>query len=302
MPFTHKLVVCRRDAQVLRRFLPASVSARLHDKIAGRNSAKISLNDNVFPDDDPFLSLEMDAREAAAVDGVKHALFDANVTVGLARIHAPAKTARQRVCFFDMDATVVAQESIVELARAVGKEAEVEVITRQAMAGATPFRDALEKRLAILKGMPESLLPVVEAAITINPGMEAFGKWAACAGVSCFIVSGGFMEFAGPLAQRLGFAGAFAHRLVFENGRFTGRIEGEVVDAAGKAAIVRRESVRLGVDADAVVAIGDGANDLEMMKWAGLAVGYQPKQVLFSALDAANFFGDHRFLIHLLGP
>jgi phosphoserine phosphatase len=200
-----------------------------------------------------------------------------------------------------MDATVVAQESIVELARAVGKEAEVEAITRQAMAGETPFRAALEKRLAILTGMPEALLPRVEAGITINPGMEAFARWASAAGIRCYIVSGGFIEFAGPLARRLGFAGAFAHKLVFENGRFTGRIEGEVVDSAGKAAIVRRESARLGLTPENVVAIGDGANDLEMMQWAGLAVGYQPKRVLFPAIDAANFHGDHRMLIRLLG-
>jgi phosphoserine phosphatase len=255
---------------------------------------------DVLPDDDPFLTLKIDANEAAAVDGVKHALFDANVTVGLVRIHTPTKAARKRVCFFDMDATIVAQESIVELARAVGKEAEVEVITREAMAGSTPFRDALEKRLAILKGMPQGLLPAVESAITINPGMESFGRWAARAAIPCFIVSGGFIEFAMPLARRLGFTGAFAHRMIFERGIFTGYIEGEVVDSAGKAAIVRREAKRLGFAAEDVVAIGDGANDLEMMQWAGLAVGYQPKRVLFPAIDAANFCGDHRFLIHLL--
>lgn len=292
------LVVCRNDLVALEPCLPPSVGRRLRDSI---QDSKSRFPKEPLPGgDDPFFSLKIDAAEAAAVDGVKHALFDANVTVGLARIYAPAAAPRQRACFFDMDATVVAQESIVELARAVGKEAEVEAITRQAMAGETPFRAALEKRLAILSGMSESLLPLVEPRITINPGMEAFARWASAAGIRCYIVSGGFMEFAGPLASRLGFAGAFAHRLVFEKGRFTGRIQGEVVDSAGKAAIVRRESARLGLAPEDVVAIGDGANDLEMMEWAGLAVGYQPKRVLFPVLDAANFLGDHRMLIHLL--
>ncbi|NDE13825.1 phosphoserine phosphatase SerB [bacterium] len=288
---THILVACRTDAARLEPFIPVSVFARLRDKITS------GIHESILSDD-PFLSLTLDSREAAAVAGVKHAVFEANVTLGLGRISS--SRAREKICFFDMDATVVAQESIVELARAAGKEEEVEAITRQAMAGATDFRAALERRLEILKGLPQSCLPDVARRITKNPGIETFAKWAGSRGIQSFIVSGGFTEFAVPLARELGFSGAFAHELIFENGLFTGRVSGEIVDSAGKARIVQRESARLGVSVSDVVAIGDGANDLAMMQNAGLAVGYMPKKILFPALHAANFHGDHRFLIHLL--
>lgn len=289
---THILVACRTDAARLEPFLPVSVFSRLRDKIHPRNLVEIQ-------SDDPFFTLTLEGREAEAVAGVKHAVFEANVTLGLGRI-SPSRT-REKVCFFDMDATLVAQESIVELARAAGKEEEVEAITRQAMAGATDFRAALERRLEILRGLPQSCLPDVARHITKNPGIDAFAKWAGSRGIRSFVVSGGFTEFAVPLARGLGFSGAFAHELIFEDGLFTGKVAGEIVDSAGKARIVQREAARLGVAMEDVVAVGDGANDLAMMRTSGLAVGYMPKKILFPALHAANFHGDHRFLIHLLG-
>ncbi len=294
MSLTHLLVVCRADVPRLEIFLPDSVCSRLRVTLQNKTS---TITGSVWVDD-PFVALKLDGREAEAVAGVKHAVFEANVTLGLGRI-SPLR-AQKRLCFFDMDATVVAQESIVELARAAGKEEEVEGITRQAMAGATDFRAALETRLKILKGLPEACLMDVARQITKNPGIDQFARWAESCGMRSFIVSGGFTEFAEPLARGLGFEGAFAHTLIFEGGSFTGRISGEVVDSAGKERIVRREAERLGIAMEDIVAIGDGANDLKMMQSAGLAVGYQPKPVLFPAIDAANFHGDHRFLIHLL--
>ena len=294
MSESHLLIVCRTDVARLENFLPVSVFSRLHDTLQNKT---LGINHDPLRDD-PFLSLKLDSQEADAVAGVKHAVFEANVTLGLVRISS--SSAQEKLCFFDMDATLVAQESIVELARSAGKEDEVEAITRQAMAGRTDFRAALEKRLEILRGLSESCLADVGRRITKNPGIDAFAKWAGSKGIRSFIVSGGFLEFAQPLADGLGFEGAFAHRLIFEHGKFTGRVSGEVVDSAGKERIVRREAARLGIELADVVAIGDGANDLAMMKACGLAVGYQPKPVLFPALDAANFNGDHRFLIHLL--
>ena len=294
MPESHALIVCRTDVVRLEKFLPVSVFSRLHDTLQNKT---FGMNHDPLRDD-PFLSLKLDSQEADAVAGVKHAVFEANVTLGLGRISS--SSAQKKLCFFDMDATLVAQESIVELARSAGKEDEVEAITRQAMAGRTDFRAALEKRLEILKGLSESCLADVGRRITKNPGIDAFAKWAGSKGIRSFIVSGGFLEFSQPLADDLGFEGAFAHRLIFEDGKFTGRVSGEVVDSAGKERIVRREATRLGIALADVVAIGDGANDLAMMKACGLAVGYQPKPVLFPALDAANFNGDHRFLIRLL--
>ena len=290
----HVLVVCRTDLVRLRTFLPVSVLSRLRDTLHNKTSA---MTDDPLRDD-PFLSLKLDSQEADAVAGVKHAVFEANITLGLSRISS--SSAQKKLCFFDMDATIVAQESIVELARAAGKEEEVEAITREAMAGKTDFRAALESRLEILKGLPESCLAGVALRISKNPGIDEFAKWASSKGIRSYIVSGGFLEFALPLAEGLGFDGAFAHKLIFENGKFSGRIAGEVVDSAGKERIVRREAARLGVPLDDVAAIGDGANDLAMMRAAGLAIGYQPKAILFPALDGANFNGDHRFLIPLL--
>ena len=116
------------------------------------------------------------------------------------------------------------------------------------------------------------------------------------------MVSGGFVELAGKIAGDVGFDGFHANSFAIHDGKLTGELKGPIVDAQGKEDFVLRTCATYGIDTTAVAAVGDGANDLPMLRRVGVAVGHRPKEVLWPYLHAANWLGDHRFLIPLLLP
>jgi phosphoserine phosphatase len=202
--------------------------------------------------------------------------------------------------FFDMDSTVIGQETIVELAEAAGKRSEVEKITERAMQGELDFAEALHQRVAVLKDLPESILSLTQPRLVIEPGLKKFAELTSSLGINCYLISGGFIELAKPIADELNFAGCHANRLEVINGRLTGKITGEIVDAQSKAQYLKKTCSELGLSTKEVVAVGDGANDLLMMELAGLSIGYKPKSALYSVVDALNHSGSHAFLIDFL--
>ncbi len=232
--------------------------------------------------------------EAELVRAVGKAMA-AGLTVGL----CPLST-RIKAVFFDMDSTVILEESIVELARAAGSHESVARITERAMAGEIDFETALRERVATLKGLSSSVLAEVSQRLTLANGIQAFAGFAREIRLPLFLVSGGFSILAATVARRVGFDGWFANDLQVADGRLTGQLEGPVVDADAKRAFLESTCLRLGIKPDQVCAVGDGANDIPMLKAAGVAVGFSPKPVLLDACDAANFSGDHRFLAPLL--
>ncbi len=204
-----------------------------------------------------------------------------------------------KAIFFDMDSTVIAEESIVELAAAAGKAKEVNELTERAMAGELDFATALRTRVAMLEGLPLSVLAQVAKALTINPGMKALAKAAKASGIKLYLVSGGFRPLAVRVVEELGFDGYLANELETNDQALTGKLVGDLVDAQGKATFMQATAEKLGIPLSACLAVGDGANDLPMLRKAGAAVGYHPKPILLPELDGANFH-DHSLLLDYL--
>jgi phosphoserine phosphatase len=191
--------------------------------------------------------------------------------------------------FFDMDSTVIGQESIVELARHAGKSDEVHAITEQAMAGQLDFNDALRQRVATLKGQPVSIYDDVKEVLTINPGMVNFAEQAKEHHCELYLISGGFHELAESIANRLAFDGFKANILDRDGDQLTGRVDGDIVNGETKYEFVQKVCQEKGFQARDIVAIGDGANDLKMLSYAGLAIGYHPKDVLIPHINGAIY-------------
>lgn len=201
--------------------------------------------------------------------------------------------------FFDMDSTVVGQESIVELARFAGTAERVHEVTERAMAGELDFDAALRERVATLAGQPQKILVDVLSRFSINSGMPELAKQAREKGIRLFLVSGGFMPLAAAIASQLGFDEWRANELEVEDGILTGRIQGPIINAMAKYEFVQEMCQKHQIDSASVIAVGDGANDLNMLEYAGLALGYQPKDVLIKYLDGA-LFGSFDALTYLL--
>lgn len=212
--------------------------------------------------------------EAAAVE----------LTPGLWR-RGPALPPLQsfRLAAFDMDSTLISIECIDEIADAVGRKAEVAAITAAAMRGEiTDFKDSLRRRLALLAGVPAQALEQVYAQrLQINPGVADF--MAACrnAGLKTLLVSGGFTFFSDRVKARLGMDFARANVLEIEGGLLTGRLVpqcwGEIVDGAEKRRTLLETASLLGAEATQCMAVGDGANDLPMMRAAGVGIAFHAK-------------------------
>ena len=210
-----------------------------------------------------------------------------------------------KLAAFDMDSTLINIECIDEIADAAGKKAEVAAITEAAMRGEiTDFKDSLRRRLALLKGVPESALEDVYAKrLQINPGVEKTVQAMKNAGIKLLLVSGGFTFFSDRIAKRLGFDFARANVLEIENGLLTGRVVqqpwGDIVDGVEKKKMLLQTAAQLGIQPNQTIAVGDGANDLPMMSVAGLSVAYHAKpKVREQAMIQINDGGMDELLRH----
>ena len=210
---------------------------------------------------------------------------------------------RRRLVCLDMDSTLVDAEGIDELARAAGAEREVAEVTDAAMRGEIEFRRAFRARLERVAGLPVETLEEIARRLPLAPGAGRLLAALERHGYRIAVVSGGFAWFARRLAERFGFRldHVHAHELVVRDGRLTGGIAGEVIDGAGKAAFVRETAAREGLVREEVVAVGDGANDIEMLRVAGLGVAFRPRPILRASADHVieNFGLDG--ILYLLG-
>ena len=209
---------------------------------------------------------------------------------------------RRLVCL-DMDSTLIDAEGIDELARAAGAEREVAAITDAAMRGEIEFRGALRARLRRVAGLPVEALEAIAQRLPLTPGAGRLLTALERHGYRIAVVSGGFAWFARRLAARFGFRldHVRAHELATRDGRLTGEIEGGIIDGAAKAAFVRALTAHEGLVREQVVAAGDGANDVEMLRAAGLGVAFRPRPVLRDEADHVieNFGLDG--ILYLLG-
>ena len=193
----------------------------------------------------------------------------------------------------DMDSTLITIECIDEIADMQGLKPQVAAITAAAMRGEIDFAESLRRRVALLRGLPESALGrVYEERLRLTTGAEALLAALRRANIKTLLVSGGFTFFTERLKTRLGLDAAAANTLEIVDGRLTGRVLGDILDAAGKAARLVETRTSLGLTADQVVAIGDGANDLKMLAEAGVSIAFHAKPVVRGqASHAVNFCG-----------
>ena len=186
----------------------------------------------------------------------------------------------RRLVVFDMDSTLIREEVIDELAREAGVGAEVAAVTQSAMEGDIDFRESLRRRVALLEGLEASVLQRVAERLTLTEGAERLLKTLRVLGYRTAVISGGFDFFGRQLQSRLSLDTVHANQLEIRRGRLTGRVEGEIIDGERKAHLLGTLAADMGIDLAQVIAVGDGANDLPMLRMAGLGIAFHAKPLV----------------------
>lgn len=214
----------------------------------------------------------------------------------------PQDDRRKSLLVADMDSTIIGQECIDELAEFAGKRAEISAITDRAMRGELDFEDALRARVAMLKGLPDSVLQeTFDKKITLNPGAKTLIATMKAQGAKAVLVSGGFSFFTARVAAAAGFDAHQANELLVENGALTGRVREPILGREAKQAALERFTKEFGLTRAQTMAVGDGANDLSMLARSGLGVAFHAKPAVAEAAEARIHRGDLTALLYLQG-
>lgn len=209
---------------------------------------------------------------------------------------------RKRLLIADMDSTMIGQECIDELAGEVGLKDQVSAITERAMRGEIQFEPALRERVALLAGLSETIVgQVIEHRITLTPGARTLVQTMRRDGAHCALVSGGFTAFTKIIADKIGFHENSANSLTAENGLFTGTVAEPILGREAKRERLQAMCVEKSLDLADTLAVGDGANDLDMVTIAGLGIAYHAKPALIDGADAAIRFCDLTALLFAQG-
>lgn len=222
--------------------------------------------------------------------------------LGIDLVVQPAEGRRKRLLLADMDSTMIGQECIDELADEAGVWEQVSSITARAMNGELDFDAALTERVALLRGLPESVIAGVLAdRITLAPGGPALLATMKANGAYAALVSGGFTAFTGPIAARLGFDEHRANTLVVEQGKLAGTVSVPILGRQAKIDALADITARFGISAAEAIAVGDGANDLGMLGIAGSGVALHAKPAVAAQCDIRINFGDLTALLYIQG-
>lgn len=238
------------------------------------------------------------ASQAALQQAAREALGDRPIDA-VAQAAGPHR--RKGLLVADMDSTIVVGETLDEMAALAGIGDKVAEITRRAMNGEIDFAGALRERVGLLAGQPAELIERVLAATALMPGAEVLVRTMRAHGASCVLVSGGFEQFTGAIGQRCGFHRTLGNRLILAEGRFTGQVAEPILDRDTKLATLRESAAALRLPAEAVLAVGDGANDLPMLLAAGLGVAYRAKPSVKAAAGVCIDHADLTALLYLQG-
>jgi len=222
--------------------------------------------------------------------------------MGVDLVMQPAEGRRKMMMLADMDSTMIEQECIDELAAEAGIGARVAEITARAMDGDLDFEDALRKRVGLLKGLDSAVIETVLAnRITLMPGGKVLLATMKANGAYTALVSGGFTAFTAMVADKLGFDENRANTLLIEDGKLTGRVGEPILGREAKVAALNEITTRLGLTANQVMAVGDGANDLGMLELAGAGVALHAKPSVAAECDIRINHGDLTALLYIQG-
>ena len=206
----------------------------------------------------------------------------------------------KRLVQLDVDSTFIQQEAIELLAAKANVLAQVSAITDSAMRGELDFEQSLRARVLLLKGLPESVIVQVQKEISLTDGAEELVNTLHAKGHSVALVSGGFIDIIAPMIQRLSIMHYKANKLEIVDGVLTGGLIGPIIDRSAKAVALKEFATTSGVAIENTVAIGDGANDLDMMAFAGLSIAFNAKPVVVEAADLAIYEPSLRSVIDLI--
>jgi phosphoserine phosphatase len=284
---------------VLGSMLPPAAIAGIAGRIAG-SGANIDRISRLAHR--PVTCIEFDisgADPAALRTALARESVDRGVDVAVQRggLHRRA----MRLVVMDVDSTLVSGEAIDLLAARAGCAAKVAELTAATMRGELDFAAALRERVALLAGLDASVIDEVRAELRLTPGARTLIRTLRRLGYKCGIVSGGFTQFTDVLAADLGLDYATANTLEIADGKLTGQVSGAVIDRAGKATALRDFAARSGVPLSQTVAVGDGANDLDMIAAAGLGIAFNAKPAVRDAADASLSVPHLDAILHLLG-
>ncbi len=237
-------------------------------------------------------------RPAAAESELREALAPAGIDVVVQR----EEIRRKRLFLADMDSTMIGQECIDELADLVGLKAGVAAITERAMRGEIAFEPALRERVALLKGLPVGVVErLLDERIKPTPGAATLVATMKANGAYTCLVSGGFTAFTGPVGARIGFDEDRGNVLLHENGTFTGFVSEPILGREAKLATLVDLRERLRIGQGDSMAVGDGANDLSMLRGAGIGVAFRAKPAVAAACHARIDHGDLTELLYMQG-
>lgn len=252
-----------------------------------------------------FVALEMlvDASELRDLSVLRDVIQRTCDEFGFDTIIQPDTPFRQRrrLVVFDMDSTLIDGEIIDELAKAAKVGDKVSEITHRAMSGQMDFEAALKERVALLKGLPVSILEDVAADIQLTTGAYELISTLKAMGFKLALISGGFTFFTNRLKQQLGFDYTFANDLEIKDGKLTGRIKGRIIDREAKGKIVQELAQKAGLTREEIVAVGDGANDEIMLKNAGLGIAFNAQDLLKKVADGQLTYSNLLGLQYCLG-
>jgi phosphoserine phosphatase len=278
--------------------VPAAITA-----IAGRIAASGANIDRIGRlAQQPVTCIELDVSggdPATLRDDLARAAVEHGIDVAVQRggLHRRAL----RLIVMDVDSTLIQDEVIDLLAGRAGCADEVAKVTAAAMRGELDFAASLRERVALLAGLPAGVLDDVRAGLRLTAGARTLIGTLSGLGYKSGIVSGGFIQVIGPLAADLGIDYVAANELEIADGKLTGRLCGPVVDRAGKAGALRRFAAAAGVPLSQTVAVGDGANDLDMIAAAGLGVAFNAKPLVRDAADTSLSVPYLDAILYLLG-